>query len=374
MNELFGMFNDMGELAAELIRVVGGQTIRAIRIVMRRLRTAARLAFIWPFVLLLAAMPGYKFAQYAVPIATIVPLLIFLWLITGLGPLSVLVGEVAFSKSNRLLGKFVAEARRATNIIRFILGLELVAGIILSLVPVANDRRLAFLLVPIVAAIFCFVETSKKTVRALVALGCVIMLICCLGGRKNLHLKNVFAQSNGNQTDKAFQGKPSAARPAYTGNPLHTEQPLATARPTTDPQEKHLLALSPRIEIMPMSGDEGTFRIRMYAAKYIASDEIDCEGYIQNNKDGSENPLVYIGDSAGVDDRGVGFNVWDSNGSIQFLRGGNARKLIPGSKNGFVFRFRRTSGATKLAFTLNVIGEDARSHAYSFQNIPVDIN
>jgi len=290
------------------------------------------------------------------------------------------------------LDKAVAALRKLGitiwHVVYFVIGVILCVVTYKHIVPTDADPRLLPALYLLAGLTWHFRKFRWIRFITIPLMVWITILFFGLGGSNPLveDTKKVWAavhSNSGKDDDAEAKKKPSAGQPTQNGSPIVIEPLAAPARqnqqPTTGaPQvmpETPPPAIKPlpRTEIMPMSGDEGALRVVMYSAKYVAAGEIDCEGYIQN-KDGSDNPLIYLGDSAGVDNRGAGFNVWTFGGSIQFLGGGNSRKLIPGSKNGFVFRFHRPSGITEIAFTLNVIGEDGTSHEYVFDKIPVSVN
>ncbi len=194
MENVFEALRVLESIAERILRGGNIEVVRTVRTIMVLIRTAVRLTIAWPFVLLLAAMLGYGFAQYAVPIITILILLAFLWMATRLESLAILTAEAAFSPNIPLLGKFVEKAREVTNALRIVFGLELLTGIYFSVVPIANDRRLALILVLVVAAAACFVgiKNWKPIVVVLGVVFCVITLIFYLGGRNNIHLDKVF--------------------------------------------------------------------------------------------------------------------------------------------------------------------------------------
>jgi hypothetical protein len=214
MNDLFGLLNDLRDLVAQLIRVGGGATIRTVRIVMRRLSNAARLAVLLPIVLLLAAMAGYEYAQYAVPILTIVIIVIVMWRLTSPVSLGILIASATLPSEIELLEKFACEIKKVTRILRIIFGLELLAAIYCCTIPIANDPRSGLVLVLIVAGIFCFAGIKKWewVVVILVVAFVAITLILCLGGRGK-----VFAgkSSDGQQaTNGDIKKKSPAGHPA----------------------------------------------------------------------------------------------------------------------------------------------------------------
>jgi hypothetical protein len=244
MNELFELLRDLGELAAEIGRVAAGSTARAAWVVIRHLRTAARLAIAWPLALLLVAMPSGKYwpVEYIVPTTSIIILLAALWMATRLEPLAVLTAEALLSPGSSQLGLFVAKARAATNALRIILGLELLTGIYFSVVPIANCKPLALVLVLIVAAAVCFVGTNhwKPVVVALGVMFSIITLMFYLfhwgWATGDLHLGSVFAahsSSAGTGTDPAAAG---AQNPA-AGTPQAQPTPAKSAR-QTDPSQQ----------------------------------------------------------------------------------------------------------------------------------------
>lgn len=187
MNELFGLLHDLSELAFEIGRVAEVEIFHAARTSLNRLRIAARLAIAWPFVLFLVALPSGKYwpVHYIVLILTILVLLAFLWVMTTLAPMSIFAAETMLSPKTVIVGKFVEKAREVMNAIRVVLGLELLAGIYFSWVPIANDRALALTQILIVAAIVCFVGIKKwePVVMALAVAFCLITLFFYLGGR-----------------------------------------------------------------------------------------------------------------------------------------------------------------------------------------------
>jgi hypothetical protein len=378
VNDVLVMLNDLLALGIELIEAVTAEAARAIRTITRQLRNAARWALLWPFILMAVAIPDYHAAQYAVPIVTILALVPLLWTLTAQLPISILVGEIALSIRAPYIGQFVAKAREITNKIRLIVGLELILGIYLSIVPVSNDRRLALVLILVFAAIVCFVEINKKVVIALTVVVVIITLVFFLGGRDNI--RKVLAEHK--QTDDDSSNKKSPA-----GRPIVIEQPLASGRQhdpeTPQSQQTENAGLKPDppyvpkppMEIKPLSGDEGIIRVRMLGpCQYLHAGEAVCKGYFENLEGGALNPMIYLDDSEGVDDSGTGFNVWLSDGSIKFVGGGYREILIPGMKCAFVVTIRKRSGIQ--AIGLNLKYNDGHAHWFEsdFANVPVAAN
>jgi hypothetical protein len=165
-------------------------------------------------------MPSWKYwpVEYIVPIITILILLAFLWMATRLESFAILIAEAAISPKTPLLGKFVKKARIATNLLRIVLGFELLTGIYFSVVPIANDRPLALILVLVAAAAVCFVGIDywKPVLVALFVVFCGITLIFYLGGRNNLHLEKISVGHIGQ--DWQIGGKNPAGRVTYAGN------------------------------------------------------------------------------------------------------------------------------------------------------------
>jgi hypothetical protein len=376
MNELFGLIHELSDCAVEIGRVAAVKTARAAWIIVRYLRTATRLAIAWPFVLLLAAMLSGKYwpVGYIVPGITIAVLLVFLWMATRLEPLAILTTEVAVSPDSLLLGKFVEKAREATNAIRIVLGLEVLTGIYFSIVPIANDRRLALILVLVVAAAICFVgiQNWKPAVIALGVAFCVITIIFWLRGKDNhLDPNQVFAARAETSTSQFAQSTEAEAPSTILLARPKTEPSISTPAPPVDPPQ-----LPPEktvAPILPISGNEGQIYAYLTGCRFIYPGEVGCEGWIQNRA-GIESIPLRLADSYGVDDQGEDFQVWLANGGIKFKGGGFMTKLTPGMPEAFEFHFAAPHGTAHIGFHLELGDTHGRFWEEVFAQVPVSAN
>lgn len=130
-------------------------------------------------------------------------------------------------------------------------------------------------------------------------------------------------------------------------------------------------------EYLPVSGDQGDIRVALTGCRYVGvGGSISCRGYLEAT-DLSTTPNIRLCDSSGeyeTSDDSAGFNVWLSDNSIEFRGGGYMKKLIPGERTGFEFRFRAPVGVTELGFVLETgdgSGHFARS---AFARVPVSLN
>jgi len=369
------MFDDLRELAVEAIRVGGGTTVRTIRVIMQRLSLIARLAIAWPLLLLFVAMPGYGFAQYAVPIITTSVLLALLWVITKPGSLGIMVAQEILPTISSALGfspmeNFLKKAKEATKSLRFVLGIELLTGIYFSIVPIANDPLLALILILVGTAIVCFVGINKNVVVGLVLVFCAITLIFYLGGRDNLHLKNVFAGHS----------KPSPS----CREEVAIEKPRASARPEpqTNTAKGKAGATVPTAQanwyaeewLKPTSGDEGSFIVRVAPCRYTFGRVVGCKIYVQPPQ-GFESQQLYLNDLSGLDDQGT-FNAWVNGVNSNYIRfrgGSYPGKLEAGMRTPIELSVERPDGVTQLGFDL-LISTGGAWIRYSFTMIPVKIN
>lgn len=418
MNLVSQLLAELGTMLALLIQVASGpKTIRVARIVTRRLTDAARVAFAWPFFLFAAAMLGYGFAQIVVPVLTIILLVIAFWVMTARWPIGILATEAALSTRIPILGKFVEKAREVTRALLIVLGIEILTGIYLSVVPIANDRLLALVLILVMAAIVCFVGAGKKShvptatpttpqgsparvsrpltdyvVWGLVAAACVITLIFFLGGRNSLgkvisSVSDPFA--NHGTSSRTFLPKPPAGRPMSVrpgaGNG-QSEKRMArekkpkekggggkgeTSHSPTPPPPPPDVDLS---GIAPNLGDSGPIMMRVKDC-WPSTGELTCEGFVLDRDTESQGRVFYLMDSDGtvqVADEGRNFDVRTFGGSIRFVGGGNMKILSPGVKTSFVFEFAEPkSGASEVAVNLHFMGADAINHFETFTNVPV---
>ncbi len=397
MNDVFELLNVLGQIVAELAREATGETVRALRaarMLLRRLTTITRAVIAWPFVLLIVA----RFWPRFVPAVAVLALCILLWTITTTAPLAILIGQSMLSSDTRRIGRFVKAARKATNAIRVIVGIELLAGIYLSVVPVKNDPRLALILILVMAAIVAFIGVNKRLVMTLAAAAALITFLFYweggLGEKVGAAGQHILQEGEQNTPRPQPQDKPPAGVPA-PDPPI--EQPLAPARPNGGAKPDQPLDVDGQSEsspaeiktetppaqtaptaIMPTSGDEGSLMIRMTSCRYIKGGVINCWGYMQSRD--FDNPVdIDLGDSSGVMDRGpdepgTAFSVWLFGESIQFIGGGSRARLVAGVRHWFVIKFRAPSGVQSVDFTLHYAGSDANWIPVDFTGIPVHLN
>jgi len=389
MNELFALLHDLGELAFEIGRVAAGNTARIAWIIVRRLSIVTRLAIAWPFVLLVVALPSWKYwpVQYIVLSATVLILLAFLWMMTAPAPLSVFVAESLLSPKTQIGGTFVEKARKATNALRIVLGLELLFGIYLAWVPIANDRPLALTQILILAAIVCFVGIKKwKPIVAILAVAfCVITLV--FFPWSSIDLGKIFAKTRDEVTsgqNKLPAGQPAAqaslTSPKKKTGSTHPVPPKGSGDPAGSPagQPTPPPPPAPLAMIYPLSGDKGDLVPIMHDCYYSSGEVVTCEGSVINNdKDVKVGHGVYLMDSQGStnsqDGRGEQFSVWTFGESLRFSGGTDFAQVIPGMPAPFVFSFRENTGrASLVGITLWIkTAADSINHGSTFANIPV---
>ncbi len=383
MNDLFELLNVMRQIAAHLAGEATEEAVRALRgarMLTRRLTAITRAVIVWPVILLVVARFWPKF----VPAVAVLTLGILLWTLTATAPLAILIGQSALSPNTRRIGQFVKAARKAVNAIRIIIGIELIAAIYLSVIPVRNDPQLSLILILVMAAIVAFVGINKRVVGALAAVAILITLAFFweggagekidTEGEKILHASGQDTAQP--QQPPQPQDKPPAGVVDASEQPI--EQPLAPARPNGGATTDAPPAQAASTAIMPTSGDEGSLEIRMTSCRYIKGGVINCWGWMQNRD--FDNPMdIDLGDSSGTMDRGpnepgTAFGVWLFGGSIQFVGGDSRARLVAGVRHWFVIKFAAPSGVESVNFTLHYAGPDAIPIPADFINIPVQLN
>jgi hypothetical protein len=395
MENVIEVLRVLERIAERIFRDGSIDAVEAVRAIMFRISLAARLAIAWPFVLLLVAMCGYGFAQWTVPIITILALLVFLWMLTEPGPLGLLLAQAALAEKPpsgpstsgteiSILEKFVAKTHEAMRAIRLALGVEILTGIYFSFVPIANDRRLALIMVLIVAAIICFVGRKTKISKVVVAIlflaACAITLMFYLRGTASPDSKGTSIQPfliNFNidrrveaKADEQSQ-KPPAEQPTGkkdSGDPAGSPvgQPAPPALPAPTPTE---------VEILPISGIDGNLITPLTGCGYLHAGEIVCGGYILNQGDLTQ--PVRLCDSSGeyrIGRQAVGFSVWLSDGSISFKGGGNVKQLSKNEQLSFEIKFAAPSGVKSVNLHLQMADGHGNSWEAVFINVPVSSN
>lgn len=400
MGNVAEFLRSLRNIFAMILRDGSADAAHAARAILRRLSIAARVAIIWPFVLLVVALSVGRYwpaqCHYVVLIATAAVLAVFLWLLTSWGPLGVLATEALISPNAPYIGKFIEKAREATNALRVVFVLELFAGIYFAWVPVANDPALAITQGLIVAAIVGLVGI-KKWRPVFVGLVVAFILIAVVfffykesfSDQKGTVIRPIVINFDaGRQTDGQPQNTtpaapvttatPAAKKPASdagigqkgNGGDTKTATPPPPAPAPPDPK--------PLAPIYPLSENKGDIVPVMYDCYYRKGNVVTCEGELVNN-DSSKNigTGVYLMDSSGtVSDqygRGTQFFVWTSNGSLQFSGGTDKVKVIPGMPSSFVFSFHENTGQAKTVGINLVIAPDPddRDSTYEFVNVPV---
>ncbi len=398
MNNVWMLLNVLDQTVAELAKGATGETVRALRaarMLLRRLTAVVQAVIAWPFALLLVAIFLPKF----VPAVAVLALCILLWTLTTTAPLSILIGETVLSPNAKKIGRFVKAARKATSTIRIIVGIEILAGIYLSVVPVKNDPRLALILILVMAAIVAFVGINKQLVVALAAGAALVTFVFYweggMGEKVSVEGQHILHTSEQTTNRPQQQSKPSAGIVAPEP-PI--EQPLAPARsndgtipalpasanvqsapnPSASTEATAFSARAASTLIMPTSGDEGALTIRMAPCRYVIAGVINCWGYLENHD--FDSPLdIDLGDSFGIMDRGpdepgTAFNVWLFGRSIQFIGGDSHAHLVAGVRHWFVIKFRAPGGVQNVDFTLRYAGPDANWIPMDFTGIPVQLN
>jgi hypothetical protein len=382
MNELFGLLHDLSELAFEIGRVAAGNTARVAWIVVRRISLVARLAIVWPFILLLAALPSWKYwpVQYIVLTVTILILLAFLWMMTSPVPLSIFVAESILSPETQIVGRFVEKARKATNALRIILGFELLLGIYFSWVPIANNRPLALTQILIVAAIVCFVGIKKwePVVVILAVVFCVITLV--FFPWSNINLGKVFGKtqddtggSSGAVHDQ--QSRPPAGQPAAQTSPDSSLKdsgdpagsPVGQPAPPAPPPPPEPLQW-----YKPLSGDEGGYTVRISSGRYITAGKVGFRISIQP-PDGSTSEGLYIDESDGGDNMGS-FSAYPNAIAENYIHCTGPSypcKMFSGTPTYLDIEVDRPAGVNKFAFTLKVAPGGMAWIKYDFADVPV---
>jgi hypothetical protein len=380
MNELFGLLQDLSELAFEIGRVAAGETTRVAWIVVRRLSITARLAIAWPFVLLLAALPSWKYwpVQYIVLTMTILIFLVFLWMMTTPAPLSIFVAESLLSPKTLAVGSFVAKAREATNALRIVLGLELLAGIYFSWVPIANNRPLALTQILIVAAIVCFVGIKKwePVVGILTVAFCVITLV--FFPWSNADLGEIFAKTQNNaggstRTAHAQQNTP-AVQPAAQAPPKDSVDSAGSSAGKPTPSTPQ--APTPIQWFEPITGNEGGYIVRISSGRYLTAGKVGFRLSIQPPADGSQSQSLYLNESDGGDNEGS-FSAYPNAVAENYIHCTGASypcKMFPGTPIYLNVEVDRPSGVNTLAFGLKVAPGGGVWIEYDFTGVPVTAN
>jgi hypothetical protein len=381
MNELFALLHDLSELAVEIGRVAAGNTARIAWIVVRRLSLVARLAIAWPFALLLIALPSWKYwpVQYIVLTTTILIFLAFLWMMTTPTLLSIFAAESILSPKTWAVGIFVEKARKATNALRIVLGLELLFGVYLAWVPIANDRRLALTQILIVAAIVCFVGIKKwePVVVILAVVFCVITLV--FFPWSSTDLGKIFAKTQdniGGNTGVANgqQSKPPAGQPAAQTSPDSPPKDSGdpAGSPVGQPAPPAPPPPAPLQWLKPLSGDEGKYIVRISSARYITAGRVGFQLSIQP-PDGSASEGLYIDESDGGDNMGS-FSAFPNAIAENYIHCAGQNypcKMFSGTPTYLDVEVNRPTGVNKLAFSLKIAPGGMAWIKYEFADIPV---
>lgn len=144
-----------------------------------------------------SALLPHQWAQNVVPIIMLVSLGLFVWLLmTGFSLGVILAGAAKLIVAGRIVGRFAPRinplldefekiAKKILRDLRIFVGIQLLAGLYLAIVPISNDRLLLPLLAVAFAAAACFVGVSGKIVKGISVLIAILTLIFFLGGRNN---------------------------------------------------------------------------------------------------------------------------------------------------------------------------------------------
>lgn len=281
------------------------------------------------------------------------------------------------------------------------LGINLVLGILgvtyLSLVQPAAGARILFVIVMSSAALICFWKSKGlRNLFVLLIVGlCTIWFLAVVQHFDEFSKKIQAVIAAEQEKEGARKPKPSPGQlmvipaPPAPARPNPQPAPLAQ-QATPDVQaplsERHsaetttsISAVAPTDDvsgILPISGDEGQYLVKMKHCRYSGPGEVTCKGFVINRDESAWQMDVM--DSTGTADNGDEsrqFYVWRFGGSIQWCGGGGRALLIPGVKNSFCFTFAEPlGGVDKVSFALNLSGMDAINHRYDFANIPVATN
>jgi hypothetical protein len=366
LDGVLNLLDDLIVAGRELAEIVAEETLRIVRTVTQRLRNAVRLAIVWPFILLLVAMPGYGFAQYAVPVITVLILIPLILTMTTQMSVSILAAETLLSRRTPALGKFVEVSRKVTRMVRFIIGLEILTGIYFSLVPIANDPILALIFVLIAAAIVCFVGINKYVVWTLIAAACVITLVFFLGGRHIITRHFPRDDTQDLQVDGSHHKKSPAGRLAHTDDSAEFNPPVVriAANPRVNavvepedpmppiPPKESAVDDPSKAPLSVTAPVEANLTVMVRHCQHEVDKTIQCELLFESNADGPHELALKEGGTA-IDNEGNPTPIML--GGITSPLGWNV-KLDPGVWVKFRVRYKDpsngTSTSTKLVFHL----------------------
>jgi hypothetical protein len=166
------------------------------------LRNITRCALLWPIVLIFVALLPTIFGAVIgksiasnlvaiIPIMTLIPMILFLWLLTTPDAIGVLTVIAILPKTTSLIGKSIDLGKIVIEQIIRLLFMELLIGITLSILPIQNDPKLVPLFViSCIALTMAFLIPTRALIRKSLIWGIVVMaLIFIFGGRENLQEK-----------------------------------------------------------------------------------------------------------------------------------------------------------------------------------------